>query len=289
LILIILIDYNQFYHNDDVRKSPQLIVNDSIKGGSLKKLKCAQDYVKLDSPNQPITKFPSLEKESRLKSKAIASVFNITKNKRFSLLDSKKSKEFSSHYNDQVASKRKIKTRNAKGEDTKTFVAFTDGNVFNMEQWSRGLIPRIKPKVNLFAKKVNSIGCQPTPEKKRFPTPKFADSSLLKLNQRSVSGQSSFEIKKTKLRWYNCRPRLIINRYYRENFVVTTNKNTHKITIADIWQSAIVDKPLSILTKTFGKSSFSPKKFAKLAKSIQMSKSKVKRNTKKINKSYKTN
>ena len=289
MILIILIDYNQFYHNGDVRKSPQLIVNDSSKGGSLKKLKCAQDYVNSDSSNQPITKFPSLEKESQLKPKAIASVFNITKNKRFSLVDSKKNKEFLSYYNDQVSSKKKIETRNVKDENTKTFFAFADGNVFNMEQLSRGLIPRIKPKVNLFAKKVNSIGCQPTPEKKRFPTPKFADNSLFKVNQRTVSGQSSFETKKTKLRWYNFRPRLIINKYYRENFIVTANKNTHKITIADIWQSAIVDKPLSILTKAFDKSNFSPKKFAKLAKSIQMSKNKVKRNTKKINKSYKTN
>jgi hypothetical protein len=66
-VVIILIDYN------GIKKSTQILAHDSTRAGSLK-------YVPLDQP----AKLPFLEKEGKVKSKAIASAFNITKNKRFS-------------------------------------------------------------------------------------------------------------------------------------------------------------------------------------------------------------
>eukprot|EP00826_Nyctotherus_ovalis_P015974 TRINITY_DN14590_c0_g1_i1.p1 TRINITY_DN14590_c0_g1~~TRINITY_DN14590_c0_g1_i1.p1 ORF type:complete len:296 (+),score=36.75 TRINITY_DN14590_c0_g1_i1:45-890(+) len=272
--------------------------HDSSKGGSFKKIKYTPCYTPLDPLNQPVPKFPFIEKERQTEyfnskdKRSFASSFSITKNKRFSLLDPKETKDHDSSTNYYNIFNTKIRTRNTQKDNARTFFASTDKNVYNLKQLNRGLIPHIKPRVHLFARKVNSTGHQATPEKLRLSPAKLTDTFLLRVGKKSSSGQSSLEAKRSKPKWYDCRPRLIINRYYRENFVLNATKNIRKITLADIWQSAAGDRSLFIPVNLFNKSGFSSEKFAKLAKSLQKSKTRVKRDTKntsKLNKSYNTN
>ena len=59
----------------------------------------------------------------------------------------------------------------------------------------------------------------------------------------SVSEESIKEEPK-KPRWYDCRPRLIINRYYRKNFSIKNHKEEiftlKKIDMKNIWRSIIM-------------------------------------------------
>ena len=101
----------------------------------------------------------------------------------------------------------------------------------------KGLIPHIKPKSNLFTGRVII--------KKNLPKlsssfRKVDGRNLLSMNPRSSSDQTSFELKKKyKPRWYDFRPRLIINRYYRQNFMVQSSKKngSSRVTISEIWSS----------------------------------------------------
>eukprot|EP00826_Nyctotherus_ovalis_P015975 TRINITY_DN14590_c0_g1_i2.p1 TRINITY_DN14590_c0_g1~~TRINITY_DN14590_c0_g1_i2.p1 ORF type:complete len:160 (+),score=18.93 TRINITY_DN14590_c0_g1_i2:241-720(+) len=112
--------------------------HDSSKGGSFKKIKYTPCYTPLDPLNQPVpkiaSKFPFIEKERQTEyfnskdKRSFASSFSITKNKRFSLLDPKETKDHDSSTNYYNIFNTKIRTRNTQKDNARTFFASTDKN-----------------------------------------------------------------------------------------------------------------------------------------------------------------
>lgn len=82
------------------------------------------------------------------------------------------------------------------------------------EKWSEALIPRLKTRTRFLTSLKPAR--HPLPSEVSAEKPRTQDSKLKK--NWTCEGGIKYDFKN--MRWYDCRPRLIINRYYRKNFTL---------------------------------------------------------------------
>eukprot|EP00826_Nyctotherus_ovalis_P027048 TRINITY_DN2109_c0_g1_i3.p1 TRINITY_DN2109_c0_g1~~TRINITY_DN2109_c0_g1_i3.p1 ORF type:complete len:217 (-),score=35.84 TRINITY_DN2109_c0_g1_i3:99-749(-) len=158
----------------------------------------------------------------------------------------------------ELATDRKSATSTADSKNSKMLIA---GRVFSTEGMnyinsnSNKFIPRLKLRTRLMRKKpvAEKGDVRSKPVNKAKPL-SFAETMMMSSSEPvlPIIEYSVHREEAKKARWYDCRPRLMINRYYRKNYVLKFNEQRHRriMESESYCRPAVksrLEKPLSML------------------------------------------